>query len=125
MADPRLPAGHVRRRGSHVVPPRRRARPQGFQSSGADVRGRCAGRSGGSVMTITERDTISLGIRLTDLDEDARYDRFAELQRRMPEVWADMRRDHDDESVVVVPSVSLDGAVAHSGVVMQAMEERA
>ena len=34
-------------------------------------------------------------------------------------------RDHDDESVVVVPSVSLDGAVAHSGVVMQAMEERA
>lgn len=77
------------------------------------------------MVTTTSRESISLGVRLADLDEDARNDRFLALQRRMPEVWAGMRHDHEDESVVVIPSVSVDGALSHSGVVMQAMEERA
>jgi hypothetical protein len=76
-------------------------------------------------MTLTDPQTRTSGPKLSELDEVDRYERFSALQQRMPEVWADMRHDHDDESVVVVPSVSLDGAMPHSGVVMQAMEERA
>jgi PGM1 C-terminal domain len=76
-------------------------------------------------MTVTHQDLISLSPRLSDLDDTARYERFTALQSLMPAVWADMRLGHDDESVVVVPSVSADSAVRHSGVVMQAMEERA
>ena len=75
-------------------------------------------------MTVTHDDTLSLSRTLGQLDEAARDRRFETLQARMPLVWADMRHDYGDESVVVVPSVSLDGAVAPSGVVMQAMEER-
>ncbi len=76
-------------------------------------------------MTVTHRDTLSIGRTLSELDEAGRESRFAALQARMPAVWADMRGDYGDESVVVVPSVSLDSAVETSGVVMQAMEERA
>ena len=36
-----------------------------------------------------------------------------------------MQQGLDDESVVVVPSISIDGPTARSGTVMQAMEERA
>jgi hypothetical protein len=43
----------------------------------------------------------------------------------MPAVWASMQRGFDDESVVVMPSVSMDGPTSRSGTVMQAMEERA
>ncbi len=42
----------------------------------------------------------------------------------MGEVWEAMRLNHDDESVVVVPSITLDRAVAASGTLTQAMEER-
>ncbi len=48
---------------------------------------------------------------LSALTEDERYRRFDELQARMPGVWDAMRLNHDDESVVVVPSISLDRAV--------------
>ena len=44
---------------------------------------------------------------------------------RMPRVWDVMRRDLADESVVVVPSISLERTTAGSGTLMQAMEERA
>ena len=42
----------------------------------------------------------------------------------MPGVWNAMRLNHDDESVVVVPSISLDRAVSASGSMSQAYEER-
>jgi hypothetical protein len=68
---------------------------------------------------------LDAGPRLGDLDEAERYQRFDALQARMASVWAAMGQGHGDESVVVVPSVSLDKAVASSGTMMQAMEERA
>jgi hypothetical protein len=61
---------------------------------------------------------------LSALSEDDRYRRFDELQGRMGEVWDAMRLNHDDESVVVVPSITLDRAVAASGSLTQAYEER-
>ena len=61
---------------------------------------------------------------LSALDEDERYRRFDVLQARMGEVWDAMRLNHDDESVVVVPSITLDRAVARSGSLTQAYEER-
>ncbi len=61
---------------------------------------------------------------LSTLDEEERYRRFDELQGRMGEVWDAMRLNHDDESVVVVPSITLDRAVASSGSITQSYEER-
>jgi hypothetical protein len=61
---------------------------------------------------------------LSKLDEDERYDRFDELQARMVDVWDAIRLNHDDESVVVVPSITLDRAVASSGSITQSYEER-
>ncbi len=61
---------------------------------------------------------------LSKLDEDERYRRFDELQARMGGVWEAMRLNHDDESVVVVPSITLDRATASSGTITQSMEER-
>ena len=61
---------------------------------------------------------------LSKLDEEERYRRFDELQGRMGEVWDAMRLNHDDESVVVVPSITLDRAVASSGSITQSYEER-
>ena len=43
----------------------------------------------------------------------------------MPTVWESMRLGFDDESVVVVPSISIEGPSGRSGTIMQAMEERA
>jgi hypothetical protein len=62
---------------------------------------------------------------LFDLDERQRYDAYDELQRRMPQVWEEMRLDRPGESAVVVPSISLERTTAGSGTLMQAMEERA
>lgn len=62
---------------------------------------------------------------LSQLDEAQRYEIFDGLQRTMPEVWQSMQRGLDDESVVVVPSISIEGPIPKSGTVMQAMEERA
>jgi hypothetical protein len=61
---------------------------------------------------------------LSELTEEERYRRFDVLQSRMREVWDAMRLNHDDESVVVVPSITLDRAVAASGSLTQAYEER-
>jgi hypothetical protein len=63
-------------------------------------------------------------VPLSSLSEPERYKRFAQLQQRMGEVWEGMRLDLDDESVVVIPSVTLDRAVAQSGSLTQAYEER-
>lgn len=78
-------------------------------------------------MTGSEPTTARLEpATLADLDEAARYARFDRLQERMPHVWALTRRDLDDESVVVVPSVSTQrtGSAPISGTLVQAFEER-
>lgn len=64
------------------------------------------------------------GVTLSDLDQETRIARFAQLQARMRSVWEAMRLDLEDESVVVVPSVTLDKAVVGSGSLIQAYEER-
>ena len=61
---------------------------------------------------------------LSSLSEGERYRRFDDLQARMSEVWDAMRLNHEDESVVVVPSITLDRAVTASGSLTQAYEER-
>ena len=61
---------------------------------------------------------------LSSLSEEDRYQRFDALQARMTGVWEEMRLNHDDESVVVIPSITLERTVASSGSMTQAMEER-
>jgi hypothetical protein len=63
-------------------------------------------------------------VTLSMLTEDQRNERLDALQRRMPDVWAAMRRNQEGESVVVVPSVTLDRITAGSGSLTQAFEER-
>ncbi len=63
--------------------------------------------------------------KLSQLDEEERYRSFDELQLTMPGVWESMRLDMEDESVVVVPSISIERTTPGSGTIMQAMEERA
>ena len=60
---------------------------------------------------------------LSALDGDARNARFRQLQDRMEAVWGAMKHDLDDESVVVIPSVTPSGA-ARTGTMTQAYEER-
>lgn len=61
---------------------------------------------------------------LSRMNEEERYQRFDQLQGRMGGVWEAMRLNHDDESVVIIPSITLDRAVASSGTSTQALEER-
>jgi hypothetical protein len=61
---------------------------------------------------------------LADLDETQRYQLFDQLQQRMAAVWNRMRLNEDGESVVVVPSVTLDRVGERSGSLAQAYEER-
>jgi hypothetical protein len=61
---------------------------------------------------------------LSALDEAQRYERFDRLQERMPAVWNSMRLNEVGESVVVIPSVTLDRVGERSGSMSQAFEER-
>jgi hypothetical protein len=63
--------------------------------------------------------------QLSQLNEDERYEAFDDLQLAMPAVWESMQRGFADESVVVVPSISIERTTPGSGTVMQALEERA
>ena len=65
------------------------------------------------------------GQKLSELSDAERYAAYDRLQAAMPDVWAAMRRQLDDESVVVVPSISLEHSTATSSTLVQAMEERA
>ena len=76
-------------------------------------------------MSTTSLSPPSPGRTLSELTEPERYAAFDRLQEAMPDVWAAMRRQLDDESVVVVPSISLEHTTATSGTLVQAMEERA
>lgn len=62
---------------------------------------------------------------LGQLNEDDRYRAFDDLQLTMGEAWDSIQRNLQDESVVVVPSISIERTTASSGTLMQAMEERA
>ena len=70
-------------------------------------------------------DQRTAGRQLSSLDEAERYRSFDDLQLAMPSVWESMRLGHADESVVVVPSISIERTSPGSGTVMQALEERA
>src|SRR5262245_42880093 len=48
------------------------------------------------------------GATLGDLTEDARAERFAQLQERLESVWGAVRTDREGESIVVVPSRTVD-----------------
>ena len=63
-------------------------------------------------------------VNLSELDDEQRYQRFDRLQRNMPRVWDAMRLNLENESVVVVPSVTLDRLGEGSGSMTQAYEER-
>ena len=75
-------------------------------------------------MTQGDTDRHRTPQRLSDLNESERNRRFARLQEQMPAVWDSIRLDLEDESVVVVPSVTLDPAVPGAGSLAQAFEER-
>ncbi|MGZ6780204.1 MAG: peptide ligase PGM1-related protein, partial [Mycobacterium sp.] len=62
---------------------------------------------------------------LGQLTEEDRYRAFDDLQLMMGEAWDSIQKNLEDESVVVVPSISIERTTASSGTVMQAMEERA
>ena len=69
-------------------------------------------------------DVMVNGTTLDQLDEDGRNAVFDRLQAQMPQVWTAMRRDDPRESVVVVPSMTLDRVVTNTGGMSQALEER-
>src|SRR5262245_1627927 len=48
------------------------------------------------------------GTLLADLDEEQRSERFAELQRRLGAIWGALRSGREGESIVVVPSRTVD-----------------
>jgi hypothetical protein len=72
-------------------------------------------------MIIDERDA---GPTLADLDEAERQRRFSTLQERMQSVWEAWKLDFDDESVVVVPAVSVLRTGSAGSAILQAFEER-
>jgi len=61
---------------------------------------------------------------LSDLSDKERNERFDRLQERMRGYWQIMGRNEEGESVVVIPSVSLDRVGERSGSLQQAYEER-
>ena len=63
-------------------------------------------------------------VTLASLSERERYERYEHLQARLGDVWQRMRLNEPGESVVVVPSVTLDRVGVGSGTIMQAYEER-
>jgi hypothetical protein len=64
------------------------------------------------------------GIALAELSDTERYQRFDELQRQLPAVWDGMRLNHQGESVVIIPSVTIDRVSERTGSMTQAYEER-
>lgn len=65
------------------------------------------------------------GRTLGQMSEEDRYRAFDELQLRMGDAWDSIQKNLEDESVIVVPSISIERTTAASGTIMQAMEERA
>ena len=67
--------------------------------------------------------TASSDLRLSELNEHERAERFARLQERLVPVWNAMRLNEPGESIVVVPSVAPDRPEVN-GAELQAYEER-
>ena len=63
-------------------------------------------------------------VALRTLDEAARYEKYDQLQLTMPTVWGAIGQHDEKESVVILPSVTLDRIGERSGALMQAYEER-
>ena len=61
---------------------------------------------------------------LSELDDSARQGRFQALQQRMQSVWDMWGLDLDDESVVIVPSVTVPRMPGAGSAMTQAFEER-
>src|SRR5947207_5168373 len=61
---------------------------------------------------------------LAELSDEERNERFDRLQERMRGAWEIMRQNEEGESVVVIPSVSVDRVSERSGSLQQAYEER-
>ena len=53
-------------------------------------------------------DSSGIAPALADLSEEERSERFAELQRRLVFAWRSMRSDREGESIVVLPSRTVD-----------------
>ena len=68
----------------------------------------------------TRPSAIATACELAELDEEQRYELFDRLQLAMPRVWDAMRLNEPNESVVVVPSVTLDRLGEGSGSLTQA-----
>jgi hypothetical protein len=63
-------------------------------------------------------------VTLATLSEAQRYDRYEQLQEHLEAVWDHMRLNEEGESVVVVPSVTVDRVEERGGTMVQAYEER-
>ena len=74
--------------------------------------------------TTASASAATTTVRLSDLGDADKRQRFDDLQARMGSVWDAMQHDHEGESVVVVPSVALDPTIPDRGTLVQAFEER-
>lgn len=82
-------------------------------------------RSSTPVAQPVDAKTIRTGpVNLSELSDQQRYEIFDRLQRNMPSVWDAMGLNAENESVVVIPSVTLDRLAGGSGCMTQAFEER-
>jgi len=63
-------------------------------------------------------------VTLGSLSESERYRRYEELQAHLGDVWDHMRLNEEGESVVVIPSVTVDRVGERSGTLVQSYEER-
>lgn len=91
-----------------------------YACSGRDPLHPLVGICGDTVVTnLRSAESLSL-----DAHEQVRYEQFDRLQRQLADVWKSMRTDAEGESVVVVPSVTLDRINERGGTLTQAYEER-
>ncbi|MER7250485.1 peptide ligase PGM1-related protein [Kribbella sp. NPDC000426] len=64
-------------------------------------------------------------VGLSALNEAERYEHFDRVQSRLVAVWDAIKMNYEDESVVIVPSITLDRTeTTGTGTTMQAYEER-
>ena len=63
-------------------------------------------------------------LTLGEMGEEQRNAAFDRLQARLPDVWRGIAQNDPTESVVVVPSMTLERVVQNSGALGQALEER-
>ncbi len=74
--------------------------------------------------TVGATTTQTGHVNLSELSDRQRYEIFDHLQQNMPNVWGAMGLNAENESVVVIPSVTLDRLGDGSGSLTQAFEER-